>query len=100
MVTPINVNVEMSQYFHIMVWPWVSKVYVGEKILMMDNDHVVHQIIFFPFVEPSLVCHIIPWFASLDQVSINEHDATWEISNPNSQCNLFLLLLAIKSRSQ
>lgn len=76
MVTPINVNVEMSQYCHIMVWPWVSIVNVNEKILMIDNDHVVHRINYFPLIEPSLLCHIIPWFASLDQVFINEPDAT------------------------
>jgi hypothetical protein len=68
----------------------VSTVNVDEKILMIDNDHVVHRINFFPLVEPSLVCHIIPWFVNLYQVSINELDATWEISNRNSQCNLFL----------
>ncbi len=60
MVRPINVNVETSQYCHIMVRPWASTINVDEKILMIDNDHVVHQIIFFPLVEPSLVCHIIP----------------------------------------
>jgi hypothetical protein len=80
----------MSQYCHIMVWPGVSTINVDEKILMIDNDHVVYRINFFPLVEPSLVCHIIPWFVNLYQVSINELDATWEISNRNSQCNPFL----------
>ncbi len=78
MVTLIDVNVKMSQYCHIMIWPWVSTINVDENILMIDNDHVVHWIIYFSI---HWTKSSVPYYSMVcesHQVSINELDVTWK----------------------
>jgi len=47
MVTPIGIKIGMPQYGYIMPWPWVSNVDVNQETLVVNNDHVVHQVDFF-----------------------------------------------------
>jgi hypothetical protein len=47
MVMPIGIKIEMPQYGYIMPWPWVSNVDVNQETLVVNNDHVVHQVDFF-----------------------------------------------------
>jgi hypothetical protein len=44
---PIGIKIGMPQYGYIMVWPWVSNVDVNKETLVVNNDHVVHQMDFF-----------------------------------------------------
>ncbi len=82
---PIGIDIEMLQYGYIIVQSWVSNVNVNEEALVVNNDCVVHWINNFPIVEPSLVHHIIPQLVDFHQGSVNEPNATWEVSNPPCQ---------------
>jgi hypothetical protein len=84
-VTPIDIKIGMTQYGYIMVWPWVSNVDVNEETLVVNNDHVVHQMDFFL---PLNQVWCVTLFQSLQvstKVPITESHAAWEISNPTCE---------------
>ncbi len=90
MVTQIDIKIGVTQYGYIMVWPWVSNGDVNEETLVVNNDHVVHQMDFFL---PLNQVWCITLFQSLQvstKVPINESHAAWEISNPTCEVNPLL----------
>jgi len=66
MVTRIGIKIEMPQYGYIMPWPWVSNVDVNQETLVVNNDHVVHQVDFF--LPLNQVC-CVTLFQRLQQIS-------------------------------
>jgi hypothetical protein len=83
-VTPIDIKIGMTQYGYIMVWPWVSNIDVNEETLVVNNDHVVHQMDFFLPLNHGLVRHIVSKLASMN---LMQHG---EISNPTCKGNPLL----------
>ncbi len=70
-------------------------VYVGEQLVMVQNDYgVLCMYIFLP-IKPCMVCHIPPWLLNFDQNAINEPNTPWQLlqmctqGNPLFMCGSF-----------
>jgi len=55
----------------------VVSVYVGEQLVMVQNDYVVFCIYIFLPIKSCMMCFIPPWLLNFDQSAINEPNTPW-----------------------
>jgi hypothetical protein len=71
-LTPILVNIKVLQDGHIVIKARIINVYVDEQPMMVQNDNVVHCILFFLPIKLCAICFILPRLANFNQSAINK----------------------------
>jgi hypothetical protein len=71
-LTPIPINIKVLQDVHIMIRARITNVYVDEQLVMVQNDHVVHFILFFPPIKLCAMCLILLKLLKFNQSAINK----------------------------
>ncbi len=71
-LTPIIVNIKVSQDVHIMIRARITNVYVNEQLVMVQNDHVVHFIFILLPIKLCAMCIILLKLLKHNQSAINK----------------------------
>jgi hypothetical protein len=65
-LTPILVDIKVSQDVHIVIKAMITNVYVDEQPVMVKNDGVFHCINLFLPIEPCMMCLILLGLANFN----------------------------------